>query len=106
MAQSPTRAHRAELSSATNQTESATEREAKEAIQRDNDVISKYRELLEAERSATKQSKDLYETTITQLTEQVQSLMQKNEEEEKTTSGICCRELLSLVNPVHTVPHS
>lgn len=54
MAQSPTRAHRAELSSATNQTESATEREAKEAIQRDNDVISKYRELLEAERSATK----------------------------------------------------
>ena len=46
-------------------TESLAEKEAKESIKRDNEIIGKYRELLESERAATKQAKDLYETTIT-----------------------------------------
>ena len=81
MTHSPAYASQAEQTGATIQTESIAEREAKESIRRDNDIIDKYRELLENERNATKQSKDLYETTITQLTEQVQSLMLKNEKE-------------------------
>ena len=81
MTHSPAYASQVEQTGATIQTESIAEKEAKESIRRDNDIIDKYRELLEKERNATKQSKDLYETTITQLTEQVQSLMLKNEKE-------------------------
>ena len=81
MTHSPAYADQTEQTGATIQTESIAEKEAKESIRRDNDIIDKYRELLEKERNATKQSKDLYETTITQLTEQVQSLMLKNEKE-------------------------
>ena len=71
MTHSPAYASYAEQTGATIQTESIAEREAKESIRRDNDIIDKYRELLENERNANKQSKDLYETTITQLTERV-----------------------------------
>ena len=71
MRQSPPRTLQADQTSATSKTESLAEKEAKEFIKRDNDIIGKYRELLETERSAHKSSKDLYETTITQLTEQV-----------------------------------
>ena len=71
MTHSPAYASYAEQTGANIQTESIAEREAKESIRRDNDIIDKYRELLENERNANKQSKDLYETTITQLTERV-----------------------------------
>ena len=71
MSQSPPRTLQADQTSATSKTESLAEKEAKEFIKRDNDIIGKYRELLETERNAHTSSKDLYETTITQLTEQV-----------------------------------
>ena len=53
-----------ELTGATKFNESAAEKEAKDAIESEMEVIAEYKQLLENERNANKQAKELYEQTV------------------------------------------
>ena len=71
----------------TERQESQMEKEVRAAIQSEMEVINSYKQLLEDERTKNQQTKDLYETTITQLQAQVNAASIKTSEEESKANA-------------------